>query len=189
MTSIQRRYFEDMYATDPDPWNFATSGYEQRKYSLTMASLPRSRYRSAFEPGCSIGVLTKMLAARCDRLLATDVIAVARETARRRLAAMPHVRVEDRAIPEEWPEDEFDLVVLSEIAYYFNEADLTEIIARVVTSTGPGAHLVGVHWRGETNYPLSGDTTHLLIGRNARLDNVVHHIEGQFVLDVWERSA
>jgi hypothetical protein len=189
MTSIQRSYFEEMYASDPDPWNFATSAYEQRKYLLTMASLPRSRYRSAFEPGCSIGVLTEMLAARCDRLLATDVIAVARENARRRLATRPNVRVEDRAIPGDWPVDEFDLIVLSEIAYYFSETDLTEIVARVVASTEPGAHVVGVHWRSETNYPLSGDHAHMLIGRNARLENVVHHLEEEFVLDVWERGA
>jgi hypothetical protein len=189
MTSIQRSYFEEMYASDPDPWNFATSPYEHRKYSLTMASLPYPRYRSGFEPGCSIGVLTEKLATRCDRLLTTEVIAVARDKARRRLAGWPNVRVEDRAIPEDWPTDEFDLIVLSEIAYYFDATDLTEIVARVVASTQPGAHVVGVHWRGDTNYPLSGDHAHELIGGNARLDNVVHHLEREFVLDVWERRA
>ncbi len=189
MTSIERSYFEEMYAADPDPWNFATSAYEQRKYSLTMASLPRARYRSAFEPGCSIGVLTEMLATRCDRLLATEIIAEAREKARRRLGSRPQVKVEDRAIPGEWPVDAFDLIVLSEVAYYFSEADLTEIVDLVVGSTVPGAHVVGVHWRGDTNYPLSGDRTHALIDGNARLHNVVHHLEHEFVLDVWEHRS
>ena len=42
----------------------------------------RERYASAFEPGCSIGVLTAQLAPRCDRLLACDVAAAAVESAR-----------------------------------------------------------------------------------------------------------
>ena len=62
MTSTSRRYFDSMYEADADPWNFATSEYERRKYSLTVASLPRARYHHAFEPGCSIGVLSEQLA-------------------------------------------------------------------------------------------------------------------------------
>ena len=57
MTSTNRAYFDEMYRDVEDPWNFETSHYEQRKYAITVASLPRSRYRSAYEPGCSIGVL------------------------------------------------------------------------------------------------------------------------------------
>ena len=67
MTSTSRSYFEQMYRDHPDPWEFESSLYEQRKYAVTVASLPRSRYRSAYEPGCSIGVLTELLATRCDR--------------------------------------------------------------------------------------------------------------------------
>ena len=74
MTSTSRSYFEQMYRDHPDPWEFESSLYEQRKYAVTVASLPRSRYRSAYEPGCSIGVLTELLATRCDRLLSSDII-------------------------------------------------------------------------------------------------------------------
>jgi hypothetical protein len=66
-------YFEDVYAASEDPWGFTTRWYEERKYSLSLAMLPRRRYGDAFEPGCSIGVLTAMLASRCDRLLSCDV--------------------------------------------------------------------------------------------------------------------
>jgi len=37
--------FEELYRADPDPWSFATSQYEQRRYDLTVASLLRARYR------------------------------------------------------------------------------------------------------------------------------------------------
>jgi SAM-dependent methyltransferase len=154
-----------------------------------MASLPRLRYRSAFEPGCSIGVLTQMLAARCDRVLATDVVPVAIDRARNRLVALRHVTLEQRAIPEDWPRAMFDLVVLSEIAYYFDASDLARVIALVGRSTGIGAHVLGVHWRGTTDYPLSGDRAHEIIAAHPGLEQVVHHVESDFVLDVWERRA
>lgn len=187
MTSTARAYFDAMYETTDDPWQFASSGYEQRKYAITVASLPKPRYTSAFEPGCSIGVLTEQLADRCETLLATDIVSGALEQATERLKARPHVRVEQRAIPEDWPEGAFDLVVLSEVAYYFDEPTLAEIVDHVVTSTVNGAHVLAVHWRGETDYPLTGDRTHELIGRTGSLHQIVHHEEERFLLDVWER--
>ena len=66
-------YFEDMYKAASDPWGFEDRWYERRKYAISVAQLPESRYRSAFEPGCSVGVLTRMLARRCDRLLSCDL--------------------------------------------------------------------------------------------------------------------
>jgi SAM-dependent methyltransferase len=189
MTSTRREYFDEMYEGDGDPWDFASSAYEQRKYALTMASLPRPRYGSVFEPGCSIGVLTAMLAARCDRLLATDIVPAALDQARNRLTAQPHVALEQRAIPEDWPEAIFDLVVLSEIAYYFDAADLAHVMALAMRSTRGGAQVLGVHWRGITDYPLSGDQAHEVIGATPALEQVVHHVETDFVLHVWERRA
>ena len=189
MTSTGRRYFAEMYESDGDPWDFESSAYEHRKYALTLASLPRPRYGSAFEPGCSIGVLTGMLAARCDHLLATDVVPAALVRARNRLASQRHVTLEQQAIPEDWPEAMFDLIVLSEIAYYFDASDLARVIALVVKSTGTGAQVLGVHWRGATDYPLSGDSVHEIIAATPELAPVVHHVETDFILDVWERRA
>jgi trans-aconitate methyltransferase len=177
-----------MYEEESDPWCFETSEYERRKYAVTLASLPKTRYGSAFEPGCSIGVLTEGLAPRCDELLATDVIPAALERAASRLRNCPHVTVERRAIPEQWPEGPIDLVILSEIAYYFDEEDLRRIINLLLRSTTEGAHVIGVHWRGETNYPLSGDRTHAIIDATPELYQIVSHIETDFTLAVWERQ-
>jgi hypothetical protein len=62
-----------MYEHANDPWGFADRWYEERKRAITLAALPDRRYRTAFEPGCSIGVLTADLAHRCDFILAGDV--------------------------------------------------------------------------------------------------------------------
>lgn len=187
MTSTSRRYFESMYEHDGDPWHFASSDYERRKYALTVAALPQERYHNAFEPGCSIGVLSEQLASRCDRLLSTDIIGTAIKTAAARLGECRHVVVEERSIPDEWPEEIFDLIVLSEIVYYFDGEALEEVLRSVIRTTNPGAHVLGVHWRGPTDYPLSGDDVHERIERCPELRNVVHHLEKDFRLDVWER--
>jgi predicted TPR repeat methyltransferase len=188
MTSTSRRYFESMYESGADPWQFATSEYERRKYALTVAALPRERYHNAFEPGCSIGVLSEHLALRCDRLLSTDIIGEALKAAAVRLSEYRNVVVEERSIPDEWPRETFDLIVLSEIAYYFDEEALERVLRSVVETTNPGAHVLGVHWRGATDYPQSGDDVHGRIELCPDLQRMVHHVETDFRLDVWERA-
>jgi hypothetical protein len=187
MTSTSRSYFESMYEGDSDPWKFATSEYERRKYALSVAALPCGRYHNAFEPGCSIGVLSEQLAPRCDRLLSTDIIGDPLQIAAARLSEYRNVVVEARSIPDEWPQESFDLIVLSEIAYYFDEEGLEKVLGSIVETTRSGAHVLGVHWRGATDYPQSGDDVHARIGLCTDLRGVVHHVEAEFRLDVWER--
>jgi SAM-dependent methyltransferase len=185
---MSRTYFDEIYRSDPDPWEFESSWYEQRKYALTMAALPDRRYRSAFEPGCSIGVLSSLLAERCDQLLATDIVPGIVERARERCRALPQVRCELRPVPEEWPAEPFDLVILSEIAYYFDRPTLHGMVSQALASCAPSATFVGVHWRGETNYPLSGDEAHDIIGSHRGLRHRAHYAETDFLLDVWSRT-
>jgi predicted TPR repeat methyltransferase len=180
-----RSYFEDLYRDDGDPWDFATSAYEARKYAITLASLPDDRYRRAFEPGCSVGVLTEQLAARCESLLAVDHMDEAVTAARSRTRGCAGVTVERRTVPEQWPEGPFDLVVLSEVAYYFDGDGLCKLLASATSSMAAGAVMVAVHWRGPTDYPLSGDQAHAIIEATPGLVELVHHLEDPFVLDLW----
>jgi predicted TPR repeat methyltransferase len=185
----RREYFERLYGDTPDPWGFETRWYEQRKYALTVAALPEARYRSGFEPGCSIGVLTELLASRCDHLLATDIVPAVVERAAQRVAGRPHVRVEQRAVPEDWPQGPFDLVVLSEVAYYLPRPALEVLVGRAVATLEPGGVLEAVHWRGATDYALSGDAAHAVIAAHGGLTPVAHYEEVDFLLDVWRRTG
>ncbi len=155
--SLAPDYFETLYAADPDPWRFATSGYERAKYAATLAGLPHPRYSQALEVGCSIGVLTAELAARCDRLVAIDAAAAPLREARRRCASLPQVEFHQMAVPRDWPPGGFDLILLSEVVYYLNMPDLRRLASHAEASLRPGGHLLLVHWTGETDYPLSGD--------------------------------
>ena len=67
-------YFDELCRRSDDPWRLREGWYERRKRSLTLALLPRPRYRNAFEPGCANGELTAELATRCDALLAADLL-------------------------------------------------------------------------------------------------------------------
>jgi cyclopropane fatty-acyl-phospholipid synthase-like methyltransferase len=150
-------HFARLYEHSPDPWNLAGSEYERRKYDATMAALGERRFQSGLEAGCSIGVLTERLAARCARLLALDIIPAAIEAARTRCAAHPHVRVEAMRVPGQWPAELFDLIVFSEILYFLAEEDLRLAAARARQSILPGGLILLVNYTGPTDDPCTGD--------------------------------
>lgn len=154
--SIDNAWFESLYQRNPDPWNFSTSNYERAKYTATLAALPAARYRRAFEPGCSIGVFTRLLSARCETLLATDVSDTALAVAQQRCKGLP-VRLELRRVPDQWPNETFNLIVLSELLYYLARPDLELLASKAQTSLLPASHIVLVHYLGPTDYPLTGD--------------------------------
>jgi SAM-dependent methyltransferase len=155
--SIEPDYFEALYREKGDPWSFESSPYEAAKYDRTLASLPAERLGSLLEVGCANGVLTARLGKRCDALLAVDVSETALETARRRCADQPHIRIEKRQLPQEQPQGCFDLILLSEVLYYWDSEDLARTAAWLIQATGSGGHILLVHWIGETDYPKSGD--------------------------------
>ena len=155
--SLDVAYFDAIYAADADPWRFASSDYERAKYAATLAALPRPHYARAFEIGCSIGVLTAQLALRCDALLAVYLSEAPLAAARARCADVPQVTFRRMAVPGDWPEGGFDLILLSEVVYYLDAADLARLASRVAGALHPGGEALLVHWTGETDYPLSGD--------------------------------
>ncbi|HEY5358901.1 MAG TPA: SAM-dependent methyltransferase [Streptosporangiaceae bacterium] len=189
MTTLGPDYFDQMYAASADPWGFSSRWYEQRKYAITLAMLPRERYGDAFEPGCSIGVLTQQLAPRCDRLLACDVAPAAVAAASRRTAAWPNAAVEQRVLPGDWPGGHFDLIVFSEILYYFGGADLQRVLGAGIGALRPGGTLIAVHWRHPVpEYPRSGDEVHGLLAGQPGLARLAEHREPDFVAEVYLRS-
>jgi SAM-dependent methyltransferase len=155
--SLPPAYFERLYAADPDPWSFATSDYERSKYTATLDALPQPRYRRALEVGCAIGVLTARLASRCDELLALDVVQSALDQAALRCRGLEGVGFGRMRFPAQEPPGAFDLVLLSEVAYYWSPADLDRAAAFIERALLPGGDLLLVHWIGGTDYPLSGD--------------------------------
>jgi LmbE family N-acetylglucosaminyl deacetylase len=179
-------YFDALYAGADDPWGLQDRFYEVRKRELILAALPHPRYRRAFEPGCALGSLSAALAARCDELIAWDLAPRAIEQARARVGGYRGVHVARGQVPRQWPDGEFDLIVLSEIGYYCR--DLAELRARVEQSLTADGTVVACHWRHPApDHPHSARAVHDAIG--AHLRPVVRHVEEDFWLDVWTRSG
>ena len=156
--SLGAAHFDRLYAASDDPWHFRTSDYERAKYAATLAALPPQRFTYGLEAGCAIGELTVLLAARCDRLLGLDIAAAPLRTARARCAALPHVAFEQMAIPGNWPQGRFDLIVLSEVLYFLSPDDVRATAARVRASLAENGVVLLVNWLGGTDDPGTGDS-------------------------------
>jgi cyclopropane fatty-acyl-phospholipid synthase-like methyltransferase len=188
--TLRPEYFDALYTADPDPWKFAASPYERGKYEITLEAMPKPRYRSALEVGCSIGVLTRSLASRCDSLIAIDAAQTPLHEARRRCADLPGVRFEHMFVPDQWPGGTFELILLSEVVYYLSRDDVGRLAAKVINSLPKGGSVILVHWTGLTNYPLSGDEAAALFIERIGPTFVVERADryAEFRLDVLLRA-
>ena len=190
--SLTPEYFDALYKTDSDPWKFENSDYEAEKYAATLATLPRPRYHSAFEIGGSIGVLTEMLAERCDSLLSVDVSDKAQQQAIVRCQNLPHVRFQLMQVPQSYPDEWFDLTVLSEVGYYWCWQDLKAAQQLMLDHLEPGGHLLLVHWTPYADYydnPLSGDEVHeaFLALPSSQLQHLGGKRAEKYRIDLFER--
>ena len=186
--TTSREFFEDKYKGGADPWSFASSEYERRRYEAILAALRARRYGRAFEPGCSIGVLTVGLADLCDQVEASDISPSAVAQALQRCAGMQNVHLTVGSLADALPAGEFDLIVLSEIGYYFGEAILVAIAGRLIKQLHAGGTLLAAHWLGQSkDHVLSGDRVHELLSGlpGLQLDLSERH-EG-FRLDRWRK--
>jgi len=150
-------YFERLYAASADPWNFTSSDYEHQKYRATLDALPRRHFGTAFDVGCSIGILTRYLAPICDAVLAVDIAEAPLVQARQHCVDLNHVQFRRMTIPTEWPSESFDLILFSEVLYYLDGSDIGFTAQRVLKSLLPYGVVLLVHWLGETDYPSGGD--------------------------------
>jgi hypothetical protein len=182
-------YFDGLYGASADPWRLRTAWYERRKRALTVAALPRQRYRRGFEPGCAIGELTAVLAERCAELLSVDLHADAVAAARRHVAAWPSVTVRQMLVPQEWPDGRFDLVVLSEIGYFATPAAWRQLCRRVATSADADATVLACHWLhpfAERTQPT--EQIHAELDAALRWPHAATYRDGDFLIDVWSRQ-
>ncbi len=175
-------FFDRLYSREDDPWGLDTRFYEVRKRSLLIDALPRPRFGRAFEPGCATGLITTALASRCDEVIAWDVAQRALDQTSDRLAHAPNVRVERGAVPDQWPDGSFDLIIVSELGYYCS--DLDRLANKAWSSLTANGTLVACHWRHPAAlHPHTAETVHDVLGRGHT--PVVAHVEADFLLHVW----
>ena len=143
-----------------DPWGFSTNSWEAEKYARTLQLCGSGPFDSALEIGCGEGVFTEAVAPRCNRLLAVDISSVAVERAQARLHASPHVVVDERMLPHAMPEGPFDLIVASDVLYYWAEEDLRATLPVFEQILAPGGRLISVHFAPPMGTLLTGTEVH-----------------------------
>lgn len=184
--------FDEAYRRDADPWDFATDPYELMRYRYIMEHVPSGG--TVFEPGCSVGVLTRQLADRCEHVTACDASPTAVALAQERCADAANVDVSTGVVPDDLPDGPFDTVVFSELGYYFYISSLILLSQRLERLIAPRGRLIAVHWIGTSaDHVLHGDHVHRVLSCVIGLRHVAHErvedpIRDGFVLDVWERT-
>jgi SAM-dependent methyltransferase len=191
MNTTSRDFFERMYQASPDPWSFTSSEYEQERYARTLEFVPPDCFHRVFEPGCSIGELTAGLAERCGRVTAIDIAESAVESARERCRLLDNVEVHQGSLVDDVPAGPFDLVVLSEIGYYFTERQLIDVGLDLASRIEASGQLLAVHWTGvSSDHVLSGSRVHEILGDHLPMEHLHHEARSWddrdgFVLDIW----
>lgn len=186
--STSEQFFDAVYGREEDPWGFKSDPYERARYRRVLDLLGPRRFFCGFEPGCSVGELTALLAPRCERLVATDFSAVALERARLRLAAYAHVDVRHADLGAGVAGGPFDLVAFCEIGYYFSRDELLSVIDKVVNSMALGGMLVATHWTGvSADHVLSGQQVHHAIKSHRSLAAKVDNADCGYIYGLWER--
>lgn len=181
-----RAYFDQIYL-QPDPFQYRSRWYEARKRALTLACLPRPRYRSAWELGCSNGVLSAELATRCDALLATDLSEAALQDAAASTRHLSNVRLEQARHPEQWPDERFDLIVVSEVGYYLAPQDVVAMAAKLRGSLADDGLLLACHWVHPFDEALSSaQQVHRAFARG--LDEAFCYQDADLLMQAWSRE-
>lgn len=182
-----RERFAELYESSTEPWD-VHSWYERRKQGLAVACLPEPRYATALEPACGTGELTRLLASRCDRVLASDADGTAVERARAKLRDHPTVRVEHRSLPGNFGRETVDLLVWSEILYYLGDDALTETITECLRALRPGGDVLAVHWRHRAHdAPHDGPEVHRRLDAHPDLAPVASYADTDFLVSVLRR--
>lgn len=179
-------YFDAKFATDDDPWRFRSRWYEARKRAMLLACLTRPRYACAFEPGCANGELSAALAERCDRLIVSEGSERAVALARQRTAELRQVEVRKAWVPDEWPAERFDLIVVSELGYFLSGEALAAFITKARASLLEGGSVLACHWRhGSDDCEFDGDEVHRRLEASLAMPRLCHVFEDDFRIDLW----
>lgn len=145
-------YWEDVFANQ-DPWDYSNS-YEQTKYDQTIALLPKRKFERALELACAEGHFTQMLAPLVENLTATDISETALERAKAACSAHSNITYQQVDLKNGQIPGQFDLIVCSEVLYYFeSRKSLAKIARKLAQHLAPGGLILMAHGKIAVNAP------------------------------------
>jgi LmbE family N-acetylglucosaminyl deacetylase len=179
--------FDAMYRDgDHDPWQLDTSFYERRRHQLVLAVLGRERYDNVLDIGCATGQHSIALRTRANRVTGLDASASALAVAFARGAGDTGLHWRHGTAPHDIPAERFDLIVLSEVAYFLDGPDLLSTLRTVRRALRPGGEIVLADWRYPTgDIPLDGPTAHRQVTAALDLPRRARYEDADLLVEVW----
>ena len=153
-----------------NPYGIDASAYEQQKYDRVLEALAGRRFGRVLEVGCGEGDLSERLSELTDDLLGVDISDAA---VRRAAARVPSATFETRTLPAAMPEGTFDLIVCTDVLYYWEPVTLRVGIARLRDRLRPGGMLLAYHYRGDFGQIGTADAVHASLRGLAGTRNTV----------------
>ncbi len=185
VAALSAEAFEGRYRGGKDPWGFAKDSYELGRYRTILESLQRPAYETVYEPGCSVGVLTRQLALIGTRVIGADFAPSAVEQARRRCSDCTNTQIICADVGTFIPAEPLDLIVFSEIGYYFPVTDLSRLAAQLRRRLIWGGEFIAVHWLGHSeDHVLHADRVHEVLYESFGVAARTARYPG-FRLDSW----
>lgn len=166
------RHAHDRLYRTANPYGIDTNPYEQQKYATIVETLGGHRYRRILEIGCGEGDLSERLVGFGD-LLGVDISA---DATARAAARVPSATFETRMLPAEMPPGTFDLIVCSDVLYYWEQTTMRNGLDLLVDRLEPGGALLAYHYRGDFGQANTADNVHDRIGALAASGAVRSHI-------------
>ncbi|MBK0064108.1 MULTISPECIES: class I SAM-dependent methyltransferase [unclassified Acinetobacter] len=181
-------YFNQLYEQNDDPWSYADRWYEHRKRAICLSLLLHDQYKKGLELGCSNGIFSQQLAERCQHLVCIDANERAVYLAQQRLSSAAHVKILQKQLPDNFPEDHYDLIVISEIGYYLTRNELLKLIDLCQRNLTDNGMILLCHWRYPIEgFELNGETVHSLFKQEMKLGHYLRLNDKDFLIDVWTK--
>lgn len=185
--SLVRAYFDWALRNDTTP--FGEDGEaEYEKYTRILHALDfKGHFKNVLDLGCGEGYLMRRLAGRAGRILGVDISPTVIRRAGRRLAPFDNVELRAADALTEEIEESFELVLCSELLYYFNIKQFGTIAGKIERWTRPGGYLLLAHSRaaaddeeGSEPFAFGAKTIH-----DTFLENPVFHAESDITYPAY----
>jgi chemotaxis methyl-accepting protein methylase len=144
--TLARTFFEVLYLKKRGAYRGKNKSYEEQR-DVAFSLLDDRNYSLGLEVGCGEGFTTHRIASLCDRVIATDVSAVALKRAQERNEHLDGVEFRQHDLVRDNLDACHDYVFCGEVLYYFTYDQLIKVVERLARSIRAGGTLHLMHHR------------------------------------------
>lgn len=135
--------FDPVYgAAADDAWNYSKNPFEKARFDIVTRTLSDVPTTKVLEVGCAEGHLTRRMAGHASDLLACDIVNEAIDRARTNCRDLRNVRFLRMDVRTGWPGEMFDLLVYSDVLYFFSKKEVRQVIGDSARYVNDGGHLL-----------------------------------------------